>query len=79
MRLLKFGAVWCSPCKAMDVLLDEITQIPVERYDIEVDGALALVYNIRSVPTLILEDDTGVIAIRTGGINRQQLQEFLRR
>lgn len=78
-QLLKFGAEWCTPCKQSDPLLNEITQFEVIRIDIDKEPEKVNEYNIRSVPTLIVLDENGdTLAYRTGGFNRNQLQEFLR-
>ena len=54
-----FSAVWCGPCKVFKPIMKELSD---EGYDIEfIDGDenqdLAVQYNIRSVPTTIVEED----------------------
>ena len=54
-----FSAVWCGPCKVFKPIMKELSD---EGYDIEfIDGDdnqdLAVQYNIRSVPTTIIEED----------------------
>ena len=54
-----FSAVWCGPCKVFKPIMKELSD---EGYDIEfIDGDenrdLAVEYNIRSVPTTIVEED----------------------
>lgn len=61
MKLFKFGAAWCQPCKVMDATLDRVLRdfpnVEVVRVDIDQQPALANEHNVRSVPTLIT--DTG--------------------
>lgn len=74
MKILKFGAAWCSPCKNLVSLMydtfgdDERVQKMVS-YDMDKDFELAKKYNVRSIPTLILLDDKGDV-LRTLTTNR---------
>lgn len=58
---LKFGAVWCAPCKALEPKLAKIeAEFPdISFYSVSVDDnpGLAKQYKIRSVPTVILLKD----------------------
>ena len=60
MRLLKFYASWCAPCKNQTKVLETI-EFPYEvvPVDIDEDVDLAMQYSIRTVPTLVLVDDEG--------------------
>ena len=57
MRILRFTAPWCQPCKelAKNILKSNIT-LPIEVIDIDLNPELATEYGIRSVPTLIMLD-----------------------
>jgi thioredoxin-like negative regulator of GroEL len=57
MRILRFTASWCKPCKelAKNILKSNIT-LPIEVIDIDLNPELATEYGIRSVPTLIMLD-----------------------
>ena len=78
--LYKFGAPWCSPCKDMEPLLSELsTDIEVVRVDIDQEPEKGMALGVRSVPSLIMVDEAGkALAFRSGGINRAQLQQFIR-
>lgn len=55
-RILKFYADWCSPCKELSEVLTKISlKIKIENIDIDTPNKQNLVekYNIRSLPTLI--------------------------
>lgn len=57
MKIFKFYADWCGPCKALTKTLDSmnINVIPI---DIESDeNDFTTKFKIRSVPTLIFVDD----------------------
>lgn len=80
MRILKFQATWCGPCKSLSMIVagagDKLT-VPVQEIDIDEDQAVAIRYGIRGVPTMVLLDDTDKeIARKVGVMNEQQLLEF---
>lgn len=61
MKLLKFWAQWCSPCKMQGKLLEGFRGCEVVPVDIEEEAnePLVLRYGIRNLPTLILTDNEG--------------------
>ena len=79
MRVLKFYADWCGPCKMLtEVIHDAQDQIniPIEEINIDKDNAVAIQYGIRSVPTMILLDENNNIVKRIGGVlTKEQLTE----
>lgn len=72
MRLIKFHADWCAPCKAIAPQVDKLVEEKgwhYESYDVDEEGEVAAYARVRSVPTLILEDSNGVELTRTIGSN----------
>ena len=59
MRLLKFWADWCKPCKKQTEILKDFKDFPVESIDVEAEENAAIVdkYGVRGLPTLILLDN----------------------
>ena len=59
MKVLKFGAGWCQPCKLLDKSLERaLKDFPgIEIIPVDIDGHAALVaeHNVKSVPTLVSE------------------------
>ena len=57
--LVDFFATWCGPCKMMHPVLDELHGLVGEKariikVDIDKNQELAALYNVRSVPTLMV-------------------------
>jgi len=63
--LLDFYADWCGPCKTQDPILDDLKEewegIEFEKINVDEDQETANEYQVRSLPTLIVENDDGVV------------------
>ncbi len=82
MKVLKFYADWCGPCKGLSMVIkgaaDKIT-LPIEEVNIDENLMMAQMFNIRSVPTMVLVDkDEKEIKRQIGTMNETQLLEFLK-
>ena len=82
MKVLKFYAEWCGPCKGLTMVINgakDKTDIKVEEFDIDNEMMMSVEYGVRSVPTLILVDDAGKELKRSVGmINEEQFLEFVK-
>jgi thioredoxin 1 len=82
MKVLKFYADWCGPCKGLSQVIknagDKVT-MEVENVNIDDNIFLAQEHKIRSVPTMIVVDSDGTeIRRKVGAMNEEQLLEFLK-
>ena len=80
--LMKFGAPWCPPCRAVDKELRSLgrTRLPVEIRKINVDErpALANRYKVSSIPRLILLQDGRKIGDLTGYQSAEELADWIK-
>lgn len=68
MKVLKFAAEWCGPCKMLSKTLEGYTDVEIQEIDIDKDQEVAIRYGIRGVPTLVLLDDNGNELRRKSGM-----------
>ena len=62
MKILKFEAEWCSPCKSLATIMEDLTfPCPIEVINIDEDQETPQKYGVRGVPTLILLDDNNSV------------------
>jgi thioredoxin-like negative regulator of GroEL len=82
MKVFKFYADWCGPCKGLTMVIkgagDKVT-IPIEEVNIDENLMMAQDFNIRSVPTMVLVDKEEKELKRVvGSMSETQLLEFLK-
>jgi thioredoxin 1 len=76
-KIMRFTASWCQPCKAMAKNLENADLgIDIEVVDIDIHTDLAVEYNIRSVPTLLLKDGSSEKRL-TGLRSIQEIKDWV--
>jgi thioredoxin 1 len=82
MKMIKFYAEWCQPCKILSRVIQDAgdkIDIAIEDIDIDQNMEVAKQYNVRGVPMLVIVDDTGAtIRSRSGAMNEQALLTFIK-
>jgi thioredoxin 1 len=70
MKYLQFSAAWCGPCKSLSPIMEQVKSkgIPVEKIDVDSNPDMSAKFGIRSVPTVILVDNSGNEIKRTTGV-----------
>lgn len=81
--LKDFYADWCGPCKQMEPVLEELAgdleanDFALEKIDVEDEQDVANEYQVRSLPTLIVENDDGVVERFVGVTQRADIETAL--
>ena len=80
MKTIKyFSATWCGPCHTFKPVMNEIASegYSVQFIDIDQSSALAESYNVRSVPTVVIEENGSEVDRFIGSIPKQMVLEKL--
>jgi thioredoxin 1 len=80
--VLDFFAEWCGPCKRQGPYLEELKKnmgekIEIRKIDVDQNMDLANKYEIRVVPTLIIEKDGKVVRTLEGVTSADSLESML--
>jgi|TARA_R100001480_G_scaffold127638_1_gene125378 thioredoxin 1 len=80
MKTMKyFSAVWCGPCKAFKPVMNEIAGegYSIEFIDVDQEQNKATKYAVRSVPTVVIEENGIEVDRFVGSIPKQMILEKL--
>nr|WP_267491238.1 thioredoxin family protein [Halapricum desulfuricans] len=79
--LMDFMADWCGPCKTQEPILEDIEEdypdVEFERIDVDERQDVANEYQVRSLPTLIVENDDGVVERFIGVTQAEDIEDAL--
>ncbi len=77
-----FYANWCGPCKmlapSIEKLADEHPEVKVVKIDVDQEQALAMQYQVQSIPTLITFKNGQPVSRQLGFIPYEALEEMIR-
>lgn len=73
--LLDFWAEWCGPCKMQTPIIEELAaelgdKVKIGKVNVDEEAALALKYQVMSIPTLIVMDK-GVLQQKAIGLQQK--------
>lgn len=80
--IVDFWATWCGPCKTLGPILDKLAAeyngaFKVAKVDVDAEQQLAGMFQIRSVPTMVVFKDGQVLGAIPGALPEGQLREVL--
>jgi len=79
--LKDFYADWCGPCKTQDPILDDLEEeygeVQFEKINVDEEQDVANEYHVRSLPTLIVENDDGIVERFVGVTQADDIEDAL--
>ena len=80
--LVDFWATWCAPCKALApkiaaVAEDYKGQARVVKLDIDKNRKIAMNYNVRSIPTLIVFKNGEAVGHAVGNVDQGKIAALI--
>jgi thioredoxin 1 len=79
--LKDFYADWCGPCKQQDPILEDLEEewenVDFEKIDVEEQQDVANEYGVRSIPTLVVENDDGIVETFQGLTQANKIETAL--
>lgn len=80
--LVDFWAEWCGPCRMMTPTIDAIAvayegKAKVGKLNVDENGATAMRYNVRGIPTLLLFKGGKVVEQKVGAIGKPEVQKMI--
>jgi thioredoxin 1 len=78
--LVKFGATWCGPCRAVDAELTTLSEtgpVQVVKIDVDAHRDLARHYGVTAIPRMLLFKDGKVVGDRKGYASADDLRSWI--
>jgi thioredoxin 1 len=80
--LKDFYADWCGPCKTQTPILEELAEewngrFELEKVNVDEQQDVANEYQVRSLPTIVVENDNGVVERFIGVTQREDIETAL--
>ncbi|MEW6128581.1 MAG: thioredoxin [Acidobacteriota bacterium] len=80
--VVDFWADWCAPCKMLAPVLDQLAseldgRVQIAKLNIDENQAMAVRFNVRSIPTLIIFKDGKAVDRLIGLMSKEQIMSRL--
>ena len=82
--LVDFWAPWCGPCRTIAPIIDELHsdmegKAVVGKVNVDENRELAIEYNIRSIPALIIFKRGEMVDSLIGAVSLEELEDLVTR
>lgn len=82
MKIFKFWAEWCQPCKMLEntvkeILAEDNSNIELISINVDEETDISRQYKIRSIPTLLKIKDGTEVGRLVGNHPKSKIKEFL--
>lgn len=82
LALVDFWATWCGPCQIIAPVVAQLAEeyegrVKVGKLDVDANQQVAMRFNVRSIPSLLLFKDGELVETIVGAVPKQLLVEKL--
>ena len=78
--LIDFWATWCGPCRMLTPVLEELQDtmdISIGKVDVDEEEELSEMYQISSIPTVLLFKDGKLVDTKIGYMPLENMKEWI--
>ena len=80
--LVDFWAEWCGPCRMIGPTVDQVAdefagKLRVGKLNVDENGSIAMRYNVRGIPTLLLFKGGQIVEQRVGAVSKTDLLKMV--
>jgi thioredoxin 1 len=80
LALVDFWATWCSPCRAIAPVIEQLAaeyngRVKVAKLDVDANQKTTMRYNVRSIPSVLLFKNGQLVDTVVGLVGKPQLVE----